>query len=78
MNNLAWRRCLEVDTQDFLPLDVSDEDEAGRLVDGDADGVGEVQAGSEGGQLVSVRVERHDVGVTAEGDENASVTQLLV
>ena len=78
MDDLPWRRRLEVHSPDFVSLDVGDEDETGRLVDGDADGVRQVQTGSEERQVVGVRVERHDVRHTAEGDQYPRVTRLVI
>ena len=78
MYNYCWCRRLEIDSPDFLPLDVSDENEASRLIDGDADGVRQVQTGSEERQVVGVRVERHDVRHTAEGDQYPRVTRLVI
>ena len=78
MDDLPWRRRLEVHSPDFVSLDVGDEDETGRLVDGDADGVRQVQTGSEERQVVGVRVEGHDVRDATEGDQYLGVARLFI
>ena len=79
VDDLSWRRRrFEVYAPDIISYDVSDEDEAGCLVDGNADGVREVQTRSEIRQVVCVGVERHDVRHASEGDEYAYVARLFI